>query len=103
MNITMTTIRSLWIFHPIGTGVIITYNTKTQESRWVSEATGITFQRQFIPIPYKSIQEFKEEGIKMYSRLIDDGVSLSMNYYDNPTIIETKTGNVAIDLDVLKN
>ena len=59
--------------------------------------------RESISIPYKNISEFKKEGKKMYNRLIDDNIYLAMNYYDDPTIIETKTGNVVIDLNVLKN
>jgi len=103
MNVTVTKAHCLWIFHPIGTGVIITYNEKTREIQWLSEQTGICFSRESISIPYKNISEFKKEGKKMYNRLIDDNIYLAMNYYDDPTIIETKTGNVVIDLNVLKN
>lgn len=103
MNVTTTKVFNLWTFHPIGTGVIITYNEKTRELKWLSEPTGICFSRESIATPYKNIAEFKKEGIKMYKTLINDNISLTMNYYDDPTIIETATGNVAIDLEILKN
>lgn len=105
MNVIITTIANaehIWVFSPIGTGLIITYNSKNNTLKWLSEATGIIIKEAEV-VPYEDIDDFRWESIAMYEVLINDCITANINYLDNPTIIDTPLGGVAVDLDVLKN
>ena len=78
------------------------YNSRKHELKFLNEATGLDIKREIVK-PYKNIVEFKKEGLNLYNTLINDNISLGMNYYDDPTIIDTAEGGVAVDLDVIKN
>ena len=94
--------KNLWVFNPIGTGFVIVYNSNRNLLRWMNEATGMILEEQFVR-PYKSINQFREESIQMYKTMIDDLMTTNLNYMDDPTIIETPLGNVAVDFRLLLN
>jgi len=90
-----------WHFHPIGTGLVFTYHTKTMIVSITHELTGCfvdTIDMSQVG-GYESYDHFKEDSHEQFKFFIDANVNVNHDLMDNPTIVK----DVAIDFTLLKN
>lgn len=94
-------IGDYWFFHPIGTGVIFTYIPKAMQIITTCSNSG-----QIIEVKnynkkdcFKTKKEFYDLASKVYLEMVEDGVSIDIDYFDNISIV----GCVGIDFNIIKN
>jgi len=88
-----------WFFHPFGTGLIFSYNTKSMVVQINVEATGfpVSIVNMSQTGGYKSPDEFKQDCIRQFEHLaVFEKIDLNHNYLDEPKIV----GNVTIDFSL---
>jgi hypothetical protein len=90
-----------WHFHPIGTGVIFNYNIKTKQVLVTCEFSGQLievkdfYQDGGFIIP----QDFKSASMEIYQEMVEDGVTIVLDYLDDPEIV----GCIGVDFSLMLN
>lgn len=104
--LTFTVTGKYWHYHLIGVGIILTYSETAKQVFFINEATGVILQTVDMSNigGYQSKEDFIRDSKQTFQHLIEkEKVNLNHELMDDPTIIETKTGGVGIDLNLIKN
>lgn len=90
-----------WFFNPIGTGAIFTYIPRARQiittcanSAQIIEVKSFSEEEAF-----KTKEDFYASAIEVYKEMIDEGVSIDVDYFDNISIV----GGIGIDFEIIKN
>jgi hypothetical protein len=90
-----------WNFNPIGTGVVFTYIPRARQV-----VTTCANSRQIIEVKkypeseaFNSIEEFYETAVKIYAEMIEEGLTIDIDCFDEVSIV----GGVGINFDLIKN
>jgi hypothetical protein len=99
--ITLTKKGNYWFYHPIGVGVIFTYIPSARQVITTCANTGqvIEVKNYTEEESFNSIQEFKETADMVYLSMVDEGLTIDIDYMDNLEIV----GCIGVDFDLLKN
>lgn len=90
-----------WFFNPIGTGVIFTYIPRAKQVVTTCANSGqiIEVNNYSKEDCFRSKEEFYQAAIEIYLGMVDEGVSIDIDYFDNISIV----GCVGVDFDLIKN
>lgn len=89
-----------WHFNFIGVGVILSYQISTMQLFVHCEYTGELISKQeFISQGGLTKEKFISFCKKSYLDDVENGISISFDYMDNPTII----GCIGFDFNIIKN
>ena len=90
-----------WFFHPIGVGVIFTYIPNARQVITTCAYTGqiIEVKNYTEEEAFNTKEEFIDAATLVYMSMIDEGLTIELNYMDNPEIV----GCVGVDFNLLKN
>ena len=88
-----------WHFHAIGVGVIFNYHVKSKQVITTCELSAqvIEVKDYYQEGGFDSPEEFRQNCITIYQEMIQDGVTIVLDYIDNPDIF--MSGDVAIEYD----
>jgi hypothetical protein len=88
-----------WSFHAIGVGIIFNYHINSKQV-----ITTCEFSAQVIEVKdyyqeggFNSPEEFKENCEIIYKEMLNDGLTITLDYMDDPEIIDS--GEIAIGYD----
>lgn len=90
-----------WFFHPIGVGVIFTYIPNARQVITTCAYTGqiIEVKNYTEEEVFNTKEEFIDAATLVYMSMIDEGLTIELDYMDNPEIV----GCVGVDFNLLKN
>jgi hypothetical protein len=90
-----------WFYHPIGVGVIFTYIPSANQVITTCSYTGqvIEVKNYEEHERFETEKEFIDAAHFVYLSMINDGMTISLDYMDDPEIV----GCVGVDFDLLKN
>jgi len=95
-----TTGNSYWHFHPIGVGIIYTYHVRAMQVLTTCELSGQLINSvDYYNEGGLTKEQFKSLAADSYKKLIEEGVTITLDYMDDPTIV----GCVGVDFDILMN
>ena len=95
-----TTGNSYWHFHLIGVGIIYNYNIKSMQVFSTCEHTGQLMKvQEYYQEGGLSQERFKSLCEDAYKKLINEGVTVNIDFMDDPTIV----GCIGVDFDLIKN
>lgn len=90
-----------WFYHPIGVGIVYSYNFKRNQLITTCINTGkVIDTRDYIGEEvFQTQKEFEEATSKIYLSMILDGLTIELNYTDNSNFV----GCVGVDFSILRN
>jgi len=99
-TVTFSKTGNYWFFHQIGVGVIYSFLTTTRMLTVTCSSTGQIIEEFFVDEEvFNTEEEFKKAIQDIYINMIAEGITIDLDYMDNPEII----GCIGVDLDILKN
>jgi hypothetical protein len=96
----ITTAGNLWFYHPIGMGLVMTFDSKAFKLTVSCCNTGrpISVAKR----EYKTIEEFEEAVKEVHLLMIEDGVnSRDLDFYEDTTYIGDSM--IEVDLKLMQN
>jgi len=95
-----TTGNAYYHFHPIGVGMIFTYHVHSMQILTTCEHTGALIETEdYYEYGGLTKEQFKQIAMNVYKKFVEDGVTISLDYMDEPDIV----GEVGFNFELMKN
>jgi len=93
--------KAYWHFHPIGTGLIFNYSIQSMQVLVTCEFSGQLLETKdfYQAGGFKTPEEFKFSAMEIYQEMVQDGITVVIDYLDDPTIV----GCIGVDFGLLCN
>lgn len=94
-----------WHFHAIGVGVIFNYHINSKQVITTHELSAqiIEVKDYYQEGGFKTPEEFKNACEEIYSQMIENGVTIILDYMDDPEIIQSGDIFIAYDPKLICN
>jgi hypothetical protein len=95
-----------WHFHAIGVGVIFNYHVKSMQVITTHELSAqvIEVKDYYQEGGFETPEDFKNACMEIYDQMVcEDGITITLDYMDDPEIIESGEVTIGYDPKVIWN